>query len=62
MSTETNAAVTMFLSGLCGFFLGGAFNMLAGNEVMSITGGIEEKTEMLSTLSMFTGNVGVGIV
>jgi hypothetical protein len=36
--------------------------MCAGNEVMSITGGVESKVEMLSTLSMAIGNVMVGVV
>jgi hypothetical protein len=45
-----------------GFFLGGAFNMLASNEVMAITKGDEQKVDMLSTLSMCVGNIFVGIV
>lgn len=52
----------MVLSGVTGFFLGGAFNMLASNEVMAITRGDPVKVDMLSTLSMFSGNIMVGIV
>jgi len=54
--------VTMILSGIIGFFLGGAFNMLASNEVMAITKGDDNKVDMLSTLSMASGNMIVGIV
>lgn len=54
--------VTMVLSGVTGFFLGGAFNMLASNEVMAITKGDHTKVDMLSTLSMFCGNIMVGVV
>lgn len=36
--------------------------MLASNEVMAITKGDEQKVDMLSTLSMFSGNIFVGIV
>jgi hypothetical protein len=52
----------MILSGVTGFFLGGAFNMLASNEVMAITKGDHNKVDMLSTLSMFCGNIMVGVV
>ena len=34
----------MVISEIIGFFLGGAFNMCAGNEVMSITDGDKSKT------------------
>ena len=54
--------VCMILSGITGFFLGGAFNMLASNEVMAITKGDPVKVDMLSTLSMVCGNIMVGIV
>lgn len=36
--------------------------MLASNEVLSITRGVQEEVNMLSTLSMFVGNFMVGIV
>lgn len=52
----------MVLSAITGFFLGGAFNMLASNEVMAITKGDPVKVDMLSTLSMVCGNIMVGIV
>lgn len=55
-------ATCMVLSGVTGFFLGGAFNMLASNEVMAITRGDPVKVDMLSTLSMFCGNIMVGVV
>jgi len=51
-----------FLSAICGFFLGGCFNMLASNEVLAITGGRKEEVNMLSTLSMVCGNIMVGLV
>lgn len=59
---DFDIVVTMILSGVTGFFLGGAFNMLASNEVMAITKGDHAKVDMLSTLSMFCGNIMVGIV
>ncbi len=36
--------------------------MLAGNEVVSITGGKKGDVNLLSTFSMFCGNVMVGLV
>ncbi len=59
---QADIVLSMILSGVIGFFLGGSFNMLASNEVMAITKGDEVKVDMLSTLSMATGNVMVGIV
>lgn len=50
------------LSSITGFFLGGAFNMLASNEVVAITKGDESKVDMLATLSMVCGNLFVGVV
>jgi hypothetical protein len=50
------------LSSVTGFFLGGAFNMLASNEVVAITRGEQSKVDMLSTLSMVCGNFFVGVV
>lgn len=60
--TPFNATFYIILSLLCGAFLGGCFNMLASNEVLSITRGVQEEVNMLSTLSMFVGNFMVGIV
>jgi hypothetical protein len=51
-----------FLSVISGAFLGGCFNMLAGNEVVSISGGKKSEVNLLSTFSMFCGNVMVGLV
>ncbi len=59
---KADIAWYMVLSGVIGFFLGGSFNMLASNEVMAITNGDETKVDMLSTLSMASGNIIVGIV
>ena len=61
-SLTFNIIVCMILSGITGFFLGGAFNMLASNEILTITKGDPTKVEMLSTLSMVCGNTLVGIV
>lgn len=54
--------IIFILSSITGFFLGGAFNMLASNEVVAITKGDESKVDMLATLSMVCGNLFVGIV
>lgn len=51
-----------FLSAISGALLGGCFNMLAGNEVVSITGGRKDDVNLLSTFSMFCGNIMVGLV
>lgn len=59
---ESGVAFYMTISGVAGFFLGGAFNMLAGNEVITITKGDRLKIGMLSTLSMTVGNLVVGTV
>lgn len=50
------------LSVISGAFLGGCFNMLAGNEVVSISGGRKDDVNLLSTFSMFCGNIMVGLV
>lgn len=55
-------ATVFILSSVTGFFLGGAFNMLASNEVVAITKGDQKKVDMLSTLSMVCGNLFVGVV
>lgn len=61
-SLQFDIVVCMVLSGITGFFLGGAFNMLASNEVMAIAKGDPVKVDMLSTLTMACGNILVGIV
>lgn len=62
LEEDMSIIVTMVISAVIGFFLGGAFNMLASNEVMAITKGDDKKVDMLSTLSMASGNIIVGIV
>lgn len=57
-----NVAVYFILSAICGALLGGCFNMLASNEVISIAGGKKSDVNFLSTLSMVAGNLMVGIV
>jgi hypothetical protein len=57
-----SVVVYFILSGICGAFLGGCFNMLASNEVIEITGGNKSEVNFLSTLSMVAGNIMVGIV
>jgi cyanate permease len=59
---EAEIVAYFVLSTFCGAFLGGAFNMLASNEVISIVGGRKEEVSMLSTLSMVCGNLMVGVV
>jgi hypothetical protein len=50
------------LSAISGAFLGGCFNMLAGNEVVSLSNGKKSEVNLLSTFSMFCGNIMVGLV
>lgn len=59
---EPEIVAYFLLSAMSGAFLGGCFNMLAGNEVVSISGGKKSEVNLLSTYSMFCGNVMVGIV
>ena len=59
---EPEIVAYFFLSAISGAFLGGCFNMLAGNEVVSISSGIKSEVNLLSTFSMFCGNVMVGLV
>lgn len=59
---EPEIIAYFILSGVSGAFLGGCFNMLAGNEVVSITGGKKGDVNLMSTFSMFCGNVMVGLV
>jgi hypothetical protein len=59
---RVDIAVYFILSGICGAFLGGCFNMLASNEVIAITGGKKDDVNFLSTLSMVVGNLMVGVV
>lgn len=58
---DVNVVYYIIISALCGAFLGGAFNMMASNEVIKIVGGKKEDVNMLSTLSMVVGNLMVGI-
>lgn len=59
---EPEIIAYFFLSAISGAFLGGCFNMLAGNEVVSISGGKKDDVNLLSTFSMFCGNIMVGLV
>lgn len=59
---EPEVITYFLLSAGCGFFLGGCFNMLASNEVISMADGKKDAVNMLSTLSMVCGNLMVGLV
>ena len=59
---KVNIWAYLIISALCGAFLGGAFNMMASNEVISIVDGKKEDVNMLSTLSMVFGNLMVGFL
>jgi hypothetical protein len=57
-----NISAYFLLSTVCGFFLGGTFNMLVGNEVIRIVGNKKENVNYLSTLSMMANNMITAVV
>jgi hypothetical protein len=58
---RVNMALYFLLSVISGFFLGGTFNMLVGNEVIRIVGNNRRNVNYLSTLSMMTNNLATGL-
>lgn len=59
---KPNVSIYYVCSFVSGALLGGCFNMLAANELLSITCSSKEQVSFMATLSMACGNILVGVV